>query len=143
MNTQRPAPQRRAQAGFTLLEIIIVIGLIGLILALVAAKIMGSQKRAEYKLAQTQMQTISGKIEQFRADVGRLPASLDELITAPSNGSGWLGPYSRAEELSDPWHQKIELRAPGDNGKEFQLVSLGADGKPGGEGVDADLVVAP
>lgn len=141
MNTHRHVTPRRAQAGFTLLEIVIVIALIGLILAVVANRIMGSQKRAEYKLAETQMQTIAGKVEQFRADVGRLPASLDELVTAPSNGTGWLGPYSRAEELSDPWHKKIELRQPGENGQEFQLVSFGADGKQGGEGVDADLVV--
>ncbi len=141
MNTFRNAPRRHAQAGFTLLEIIIVIALIGLILAVVANRIMGSQKRAEYQLAETQMQTIAGKVEQFRADVGRWPASLDELVTAPSNGAGWLGPYSRAEELNDPWHKKIELRQPGENGQEFQLVSFGADGKQGGEGVDADLVV--
>ncbi|MFT3806955.1 type II secretion system major pseudopilin GspG [Arenimonas sp.] len=141
MNTFRYAPHRRAQAGFTLLEIVIVIGLIGLILAFVASRIMGSQKQAEYRLAKAQMQTIAGKVEQFRSDVGRWPASLDELVSAPSNGAGWLGPYSRAEELNDPWHRKIELRQPGENGQEFQLISLGADGKQGGEGVDADLVV--
>ncbi len=126
--------------GFTLVEIVIVIALIGLILAVVANRIMGSQKRAEYKLAQTQMQTLSGKIEQYQADVGALPDKLEQLVTAPANASGWLGPYSRPEELQDPWHHPIDYRHPGDDGRAYQLTSMGADGKTGGEGVDKDLV---
>lgn len=127
-------------SGFTLVEIVIVIALIGLILAVVANRIMGSQKRAEYKLAQTQLQTLSGKIEQYQSDVGALPDSLNQLITAPVNTSGWLGPYSRSEELQDPWHHPIDYRRPGDEGRAYQLTSLGADGKAGGEGVDKDMV---
>jgi general secretion pathway protein G len=141
MKTLRSHPRVAGNArGFTLVEIVIVIALIGLILAVVANRIMGSQARAEYKLAQTQLQTLSGKIEQYQADVGSLPDSLDQLITAPANASGWLGPYSRKEELQDPWHHPIDYRRPGDDGRAYQLTSLGADGKAGGEGVDKDLV---
>jgi general secretion pathway protein G len=59
-----------------------------------------------------------------------------------SGADGWLGPYARAEDLKDPWHNAIEYRKPGDNDQPFALVSLGVDGKPGGDGVDKD-VVAP
>jgi general secretion pathway protein G len=141
MKTYRSHPrQPRNARGFTLVEIVIVIALIGLILAVVANRIMGSQKRAEYKLAQTQLQTLSGKIEQYQADVGSLPDSLDQLVTAPANASGWLGPYSRTEELQDPWHHPIDYRHPGDDGRAYQLTGLGADGKAGGDGVDKDMV---
>jgi general secretion pathway protein G len=131
---------RKATRGFTLLEIVIVITLIGLILGVVAARIMGSQKQAQYRLAQTHLTTLAGKVDQYEADVGRLPDSLEQLVTAPSDAAGWLGPYAKAEELKDPWQQPITLRVPGEDGAPYQVVSLGADRKSGGEGVDADIV---
>ena len=129
---------RRRAAGFTLLEIVIVIALIGLILGVVATRIMGSQARAEYKLAETKLEAIAGKVDQYEADVGALPDSLDQLVT--SDAPGWLGPYAKAEDLKDPWRKPLTLRVPGENGAPFQVVSLGADGAPGGEGVDRDIV---
>ena len=135
-----PGFRVRAQRGFTLLEIVIVIALIGLILGVVANRIMGSQARAEYKLAETNLVTLAGKVDQYEADVGALPDSLEQLVTAPASAPGWLGPYARAEELKDPWRKEITLRVPGENGAPYQLVSLGADGAPGGEGVDKDIV---
>jgi general secretion pathway protein G len=126
--------------GFTLVEIVIVITLIGLILALVANRIMGGQKRAEYKLAQTQLSTLSQKIESFQADTGALPDSLDQLVTAPANATGWLGPYAKPAEFKDPWQHAIEYRHPGDNSQPYELISYGVDGKPGGDGVDKDLI---
>jgi general secretion pathway protein G len=131
---------RKTARGFTLLEIVIVITLIGLILGLVANRIMGSQKRAEYKLAETSLTNLAGKIDQYESDVGELPDSLEALVTEPSGSSGWLGPYARTEELKDPWHKAIELHVPGENGAPYQVISLGADGKPGGDGVDKDIV---
>ena len=129
-----------APSGFTLVELVVVITLIGLILGVVTYRIIGSQKRAEYKLAQAQMQALAGKIEQYQADVGGYPDTLEQLLTAPANANGWLGPYSKAEEFKDPWHHPIEYRQPGDDDRPYQLSSFGADGKPGGEGVDKDLV---
>jgi general secretion pathway protein G len=131
---------RKASRGFTLLEIVIVIALIGLILGLVANKIMGSQKRAEYRIAEASLTTLAGKIDQYESDVGELPDSLDALVTAPTGADGWLGPYAKKAELTDPWHQRIEYRKPGDNDAPYQLVSLGADKKAGGDGVDKDIV---
>lgn len=143
MKFPRTPPRPRRAAGFSLIEIIVVITLIGLILGFVATRIMGNQKRAEYKLAESQLQTLAGKVDQFQSDTGRFPGALAELVTAPSDVSGWLGPYSKAQELNDPWRRAIEYRQPGDNGALYQLTSLGADGKAGGEGVDRDIVVAP
>jgi general secretion pathway protein G len=134
-----PTFPRRAR-GFSLLEIVIVISLIGLILGVVAAKIMGNKDRATYKLAETHLSTIAGKVDQYQADTGALPTSLDQLVSAPQGVSGWLGPYATAEELKDPWQKPLEIRAPGADGAPFQIVSLGKDGQPGGEGIDADIV---
>jgi len=138
-NTRSNPRHARASGGFTLVEIVIVITLIGLILALVANRIMGTQDHAKYKLAQTQLGTLSQKIDAYQADVGSLPDSLDQLVTAPSNATGWLGPYAKATEFKDPWQHQIEYRHPGDNDQPYQVVSLGVDGKPGGEGMDKDL----
>ena len=129
----------RAAAGFTLVEIVIVIALIGLILSLVANKIIGNKTRAEYKLAQTQLNTLSQKVESYQSDVGDLPDSLEQLVTAPNNAPGWLGPYAKATEFKDPWQTQIEYRHPGNDNQPYQLISLGADRKSGGEGVDKDI----
>jgi general secretion pathway protein G len=131
---------RKATRGFSLLEIVVVISLIGVILGVVAAKIMGNQDRAKWRLAETHLSTIAGKIDQYQADTGALPSTLDQLVTSPQGVSGWLGPYAKAEELKDPWMKPLTLKVPGDNGAQFQVVSLGKDGQPGGEGVDADIV---
>ena len=135
MQTTPRFPTRAA--GFSLIEIMIVIVLIGGILALVASKVMGSKDQANFKLADMQLTTLAGKIDQFRSDTGRLPESLDQLATSPGI-PGWLGPYAKAEELRDPWGTAIDYRRPGTNGP-FELVSLGADGTAGGESVDADI----
>jgi general secretion pathway protein G len=126
--------------GFSLIEMLVVIVLIGGILALVASKVFGNKERAEYKLAQTRLQTLAQKVDNYQLDVGTYPESLDALVTAPANATGWLGPYAQADELNDPWRHPVEYRQPGENDKPYQLTSLGADGKAGGEGVKADIV---
>jgi len=134
----RRAPGRTAQAGFSLIEIILVVVLIGGIVAFAATRILGGGDRAKVNLAKAQVQTLAEKVQQFENDTGNLPGSLDELVTAPGNASGWLGPYSKAAELKDPWNHAFEYTVPGD-GQPFDLVSLGKDGKPGGTSVDADI----
>jgi general secretion pathway protein G len=127
-----------AQAGFTLIEIILVLVLIGGIVAFAASRILGGGDRAKVNLAKAQVQTMAEKIQQFDMDTGNLPASLDDLVTAPGNATGWLGPYAKAGELKDPWNHPFQYTVPGD-GQPFDLVSLGKDGKPGGTSVDADI----
>ena len=134
----KPVRARAVQAGFSLIEIIIVVVLIGGIVAFAAAKIMGGRDSANVKLARSQVQGIAQKIDQFQMDTGRLPATLDELVTAPGDASGWLGPYFRAGDLRDPWGTPFEYRTPGTD-RDFDLKSLGADKKAGGTSVDADI----
>jgi general secretion pathway protein G len=134
----RPVRAHAAQAGFSLIEIIIVVVLIGGIVAFAASRIMGGKDSANVKLARGQVIAIAQKIDQFQMDTGRLPATLDELVTAPGDATGWLGPYYRAADLRDPWGTPYEYRTPGTN-RDFDLKSLGADKKEGGTSVDADI----
>lgn len=143
MSKQRPPSRRRAARGFSLIEILIVIALIGLILAVVVNRVFGNKERAEYKVAQTQLQSLAQKVDNYYLDVGSYPETLDALVSAPQDASGWLGPYAKADELKDPWKHPIQYRQPGEGDKPFELVSYGTDRKEGGEGVKADIVVSP
>lgn len=127
------------QRGMSLIEIIIVIVLIGVVLTFVGSRVIGGADRAKSNLAKSQVQTLAGKIEQFQMDTGHEPAALEELVTAPSGATGWLGPYAKANEMKDPWGNPIVYKTPGDDGKPFDLIVLGKDGKPGGDSVNADI----
>ena len=127
-----------AQRGFSLIEIILVVVLIGGIVAFAATRILGGGDRARVRLAEAQVQTLAEKVQQFQMDTGALPATLDQLVVEPGGAVGWLGPYAREAELRDPWNTPFEYRAPGD-GRPFDIVSYGADRKPGGTSVDADI----
>lgn len=126
------------QAGFSLLEIIIVLILIGGILALVGSRLLGGADRGKANLARSQVQTLAGKIENYQLDTGSLPQRLDDLVTAPQSAPNWLGPYAKEAELKDPWGHPIEYRAPGQT-QAFDLISYGKDGKAGGSSYDADI----
>jgi general secretion pathway protein G len=126
------------ERGFSLIEIILVVVLIGGIVAFAATRILGGGDRARVNLAKAQVQTLAEKVQQFEMDTGSLPNSLDELVSRPGNASGWLGPYARPAELNDPWNTPFVYRVPGDS-QPFEIVSLGADKRPGGESVDADI----
>jgi general secretion pathway protein G len=127
-----------AQRGFTLMEIMIVIVLIGLIATFVGNRILGASDQAKHKLAQSQVDTMASKIENYQQDVGSLPPDLEALVKAPGNSAGWLGPYAKEQELKDPWGHPLEYKVPGSGGP-YDLMSYGRDGKPGGESVDADI----
>jgi len=139
MRIRQPrAIPRAAQAGFSLIEIILVVVLIGGIVAFAASRILGGGDRAKANLAKAQVQTLAEKVQQFEMDTGSLPSSLDDLVKAPGNASGWLGPYVKEAELKDPWNHAYTYTMPGE-GQPFDLVSLGKDGKAGGDSVDADI----
>jgi general secretion pathway protein G len=129
---------RARQRGFSLMEIIIVVVLIGGIVVFAANRILGGGDRANFRLAEAQIQTLAQKIEQYRMDTGRLPETLQDLVVQPGNVTGWLGPYAKESDLVDPWKRPIQYRVPGD-GRPFDLISYGADGAPGGESVNADI----
>ena len=131
----RPVPHA-SQAGFSLIEIILVVVLIGGIVAFAATRILGGGDRAKVNLAKAQVQTLAEKVQQYAQDTGGLPGSLDDLVK--SSATGWLGPYARDPELVDPWKQPYTYKVPGENGP-FDLVSTGADRKVGGDSVNADI----
>lgn len=141
MRNRRSAPScaASAQAGFSLIEIILVVVLIGGIVAFAANRILGGGDRAKVNLTRAQVQTLVEKVGQYQQDTGRLPETLENLVKAPYEASGWLGPYAKEAELKDPWNHAYVYAVPGKDGHPFDLISLGADGKPGGDSVDADI----
>lgn len=139
MNASHRTPAvRTAQGGFSLIEILIVVALIATIAGVVANQVFGGQDRAKVRIAQSQLASLAGKIEQYEMDTGALPNSINDLVRESGSTKGWLGPYSKESELKDPWNTAIEMRVPGDNAP-FALISMGADRKSGGTGVDADI----
>lgn len=130
------------EAGYTLTEMLVVIGIIGLVAAVLTPGLIGQLGRARAKAAQLQLKTVSAEVEMFMADVGRYPTAsegLPALVKEPSGVEGWTGPYMRDEEsLRDPWGRLIRYTVAAD-GQGYLLVSLGADGKEGGRGASRDL----
>lgn len=134
--------QQRA-AGFTLIEIIVVIVIIGGLAAFLIPKVVGQGDEAKSRLAKTMMQEISGKLELFKLDVGRYPNSgegIKALVSNPGGLSNWNGPYLREEQAKDPWNNEFIFTVPGKTGP-FEIKSLGADGKEGGEGPNRDVTL--
>ncbi len=132
------SPAAASQSGFSLIEIILVVVLIGGIVAFAASRILGGGDRAKVNLTKAQVQTLAEKIDQYEMDTGSLPDSLAALVKAPEGAAGWLGPYAKEAELKDAWNHAYAFKVPGEDAP-FDLASLGADGKTGGESVDADI----
>jgi general secretion pathway protein G len=131
---------RMLQRGFTILEIVIVFILLAGIMAYVIPKIFDQGKKAEALQARIKMTNLGGQIEMYKLEVGKYPGSLQDLTKAPSGAEGkWNGPYVKdAAELKDAWGNEYRYTAPGQS-KPFDLISMGADGKEGGEGENKDL----
>ena len=136
----RSLTARALQRGFTILEIVIVFVLLAGIMAYLVPKIFEQSKRAEAAQARIKLQALAGQIEMYKLEVGKYPGSLADLNKAPGGTENkWNGPYVKnAEELKDAWGNDYRYAAPG-QGKPFDLVSLGADGKEGGEGENRDV----
>lgn len=133
--------RRRRSAGFTLLELLVVLAILGLLAALVAPQVLGFGGRANTQVAQVQVRNIASAINTFQLDVGRLPTEaegLNALVTQPPGVAAWAGPYM--ERLpDDPWGHPYRYRVPGENGRPFDVYTLGADNAEGGTGQDRDL----
>ena len=145
----KPAPSRRLYDGFTLMEMLVVLAIIGLIVGMVGPRILGTVDREAPKIAATQAKLLRGAVENFRLDVGRYPTSqegLGVLITKPSDPNiavRWRGPYTDGDIPLDPWKNAYQYSTPGANNQPFALYSLGADGKRGGEGDASDIGILP
>ncbi len=125
--------------GFTLVELLIVIVIIGLLGSLVAPQMFGNIGKSKVSVAKAQMQMFETSLDTYFLDVGNYPKNLQELRS--SNAKGWAGPYLKKELPLDPWGNPYQLQVPGANGEPYLIVSLGKDNQVGGEGEDADIVV--
>lgn len=128
--------------GFTLLELLVVMVIIGLLAGYVAPRYFAEVGKSEVKVARAQIDAFEKALESYRLDVGRLPTTeqgLDALMTQPSGVTKWRGPYLKKSVPPDPWGKPYQYKQPGEHG-DFDIVSLGRDGKPGGQGDDADIV---
>lgn len=126
------------QGGFTLVELLLVLVILALIGGLVLPGIIGRAEGAKIKAASSQIDRISMGVESYYLDTGSQPNSLDALVNEPGDADGWNGPYVKASILKDPWGRDYEFRSPGDHG-DFDIISYGADGQPGGEDNNADI----
>lgn len=138
------AGSRRPQgAGFTLLELLVVIAIIGLLSAYVGPKYFSKVGETRQKVAKAQIDALAKALEAYNIDVGRYPApeaGLNALLVRPQGARRWNGPYMQKEIPRDPWEKTYVYRAPGSNGRDYDLLSLGEDGRAGGSGEAADVL---
>lgn len=128
-------------AGFTLLELLIVIVIIGLLASYVGPKYFAQLGKSERTVAKAQIDALEKALDTFRIDVGRYPSTeegLAALARKPGSVTGWNGPYLKKEVPLDPWGHPYQFRSPGAT-TEVELISYGKDGQPGGTGENADV----
>lgn len=134
---------RNTNAGFTLVELLVVLAILGLLAGLVGPKVLNQLGGAKSKTAKIQIKDFEQSLDIYKLDTGRLPNAqegLKALIERPGNVPGWNGPYLKKTELpKDPWGRDYVYVIPGKHG-EADIISLGADGAPGGDGENADIV---
>ncbi|MEQ8313545.1 MAG: type II secretion system major pseudopilin GspG [Gammaproteobacteria bacterium] len=131
--TRYPALNRN---GFTLIEILVVMAIIGMLAVMVAPNIFNQQAGAQRDAALSQISSLEAALDAYRLDVGEYPDSLDGLMENDSGRAAWNGPYLRRAVPQDPWNNDFVYES---NGRSFTLYSYGPDGERGGEGDDADI----
>ena len=132
----------KKEGGFTLVELLIVMVILGLLAALVGPKMFGKVGKSKQKAAKAQIAYFETALDMYHLDVGKYPTTgqgLKVLREKPTDIDRWDGPYLKKEIPLDPWGNDYEYRSPSDHG-EYEIVSLGADGNAGGEDEDADVV---
>ena len=134
---------RNKQTGFTLLELLVVLGIIAMLAGLVGPQVMKHMAEAKVKAAKVQIEDLSQTLDMYKLDVGSYPTGeqgLNALVENPGDVQRWNGPYLKKTKIPlDPWNNEYQYNSPSEHGK-FDIVSLGADGKEGGEGEDRDIV---
>lgn len=138
----RQHARRPRCTGFTLLELLVVMVIIGLLASYVGPKLFDHIGKAERKAARAQMDALAKALAAYRLDTGRYPSTqqgLRALVEAPPDEPRWSGPYLTKALPPDPWNNPYLYRVPGDGGREYDLLSYGKDHQPGGSGDDADV----
>jgi general secretion pathway protein G len=132
---------RTRSRGFTLLELLVVIVIIGMLAGLVAPRYFDQVSKSNAKIAKAQIDSLEKALDAYRLDVGNYPTTeqgLESLNTRPQNLEKWAGPYLKKAVPPDPWGAAYVYKSPGEHG-EYDLMSLGKDGQPGGTGEAADV----
>ena len=136
----RSMKARRRISGFTLVELLVVLAILGMLAALVGPQVLNQLGGAKSKSATIQIRDFEQALELYKLDVGRFPRSgegLEALVRQPSGAKGWNGPYLKKDELPmDPWGNPYEYRV---SGSKVEIISYGADGRAGGSDEDADV----
>ncbi|MBI1171973.1 type II secretion system protein GspG [bacterium] len=133
--------QDEKEAGFTLVELLVVLVILALLAALVGPKVIGYMSSSRVKTAHVQIASYQTALELYHLDLGRYPQTSDglgALAKAPAGATGWAGPYLDKAVANDPWGHPYDYSASAD-GSSYQLRSFGADGREGGEGDNADI----
>ena len=139
---RRTRSERRSERGFTLVEILVVITIIGLIMGLVGPRVLNYLTESKAKAAKIQIESFGSALDLLFLDAGRYPTTsegLTALVQRPGNLNGWNGPYLKGGIVpADPWGNPYLYRAPGQRGS-YDIVSYGADGQEGGTGTASDI----
>lgn len=134
--------KRRPQFGFTLMELLVVLAILGLLVSLVGPQVLNQLGGAKTKTAKIQIKDLEQALEMYKLDVGRYPSTnegLDALVSKPGDASGWNGPYLKGGKVpADPWSRDYYYKYPGENA-EIDIFSYGQNGSPGGDGEDSDV----
>lgn len=133
---------RKSYCGFTLLELLVVMVIIGLLASYVGPRYFAQVGKSEVKATRAQIDALEKALDQYRLDVGHYPSSqqgLAALVAKPGDEARWDGPYLKKSVPADPWSNPYIYKSPGEHG-DFDLLSYGNDGKPGGSGEAADIV---
>ena len=141
MHTPAHLHSRRRHAGFTLLELLVVLVIIGLLVGYVAPRYFAQVGKSEVKVARAQIKSLEDALDQYRLDVGHYPSTeqgLAALFAQPEGEARWQGPYLKKAVPNDPWGHAYQYKQPGEHG-EFDLISLGKDGQAGGTAEAADI----
>ena len=129
------------QGGFTLMELLVVLAILGLLMSLVGPQVLNQLGGAKTKTALIQIKDLEQALEMYKLDVGRFPSTdqgLNALVKNPGGAGGWNGPYLKADVPLDPWKREYVYKYPGDRG-DLDIFTLGQNGTPGGEGEDSDV----
>jgi general secretion pathway protein G len=134
---------RKKEKGFTLIELLVVVIIIGVLAAFVGPKIIGRVGQSQVTAAKNQIGALESSLDMFFIDNGRYPTTeegLEALNTKPDGAKKWRGPYLKKKLPKDPWGNDYIYICPGREGRDYEIISYGADGEEGGEGDNADIV---